>query len=98
VVINTLFYDGEQFPEEYRHDAFVTLRGSANRADPAGYKVVHVNFENGEPTGAEDFLTGFLSEDGKAQSGRIAGLAITDDGALLVSEDENGVIYKITHE
>jgi glucose/arabinose dehydrogenase len=41
-VINIRFYDGEQFPDEYRHNAFVTLRGSANRADPAGYKVVHV--------------------------------------------------------
>ena len=97
-VINILFYDGEQFPEEYRNDAFITLRGSANRADPAGYKVVHVNFENGEPTGVEDFLTGFLNDDGKTQFGRLAGLALTDDGALLVSEDENGVIYKITHE
>ena len=78
--------------------ALVTLRGSANRADPAGYKAMHVNFESGEPTGVENFLTGFLSEDGKTRSGRIAGLAITEDGALLVSEDENGVIYKIIHE
>jgi glucose/arabinose dehydrogenase len=97
-VINIRFYAADQFPEEYRNDAFVTLRGSANRADPAGYKVVHVNFENGEPTGAEDFLTGFLSEDGKTEFGRPAGLAITPDGELLVSEDANGVIYKITHQ
>jgi glucose/arabinose dehydrogenase len=97
-VINIRFYDADQFPEEYRHDAFVTLRGSANRADPAGYKVVHINFENGEPTGAEDFLTGFLSEDSKTEFGRLAGLAFTPDGELLVSEDTNGVIYKIAHQ
>jgi glucose/arabinose dehydrogenase len=97
-VINIRFYDGEQFPEGYRNDAFVTLRGSANRAEAAGYKVVHINFENGSPAGAEDFLTGFLSEDGQAEFGRIAGLAFTPDGELLVSEDENGVIYKITHQ
>ncbi len=97
-VIDILFYDRGQFPEEYRNDAFVTLRGSANRADPAGYKVVQINFENGEPSGAEDFLTGFLSEDGKSEFGRIAGLAIAPDGSLLVSEDTNGVIYKVTHQ
>ena len=97
-VINIRFYAADQFPEEYRNDAFVTLRGSANRADPAGYKVIHITFEDGEPTGVEDFLTGFLSEDGKTEFGRPAGLAITPDGELLVSEDANGVIYKITHQ
>jgi glucose/arabinose dehydrogenase len=96
-VINIRFYDAQQFPEDYRNDAFVTLRGSANRAEPVGYKVVRVNFENGEPTGTEDFLTGFLSDDGKSEFGRVAGLAITPDGALLVSEDTNGVIYKVTY-
>ncbi|RWO20142.1 MAG: sorbosone dehydrogenase family protein [Mesorhizobium sp.] len=97
-VINIRFYDADQFPADYRDDAFVTLRGSANRADPAGYKVVRVTFENGEPNGKEDFLTGFLSEDGKSEFGRLAGLAIAQDGSLLVSEDTNGVIYKITHQ
>lgn len=97
-VISIRFDNANQFPEDYRNDAFVTLRGSANRADLAGYKVVLVNFENGEPTGVEDFLTSFLSEDGKSEFGRVAGLAITTDGELLVSEDANGVIYKITHQ
>ncbi|ASY63829.1 L-sorbosone dehydrogenase [Sinorhizobium sojae CCBAU 05684] len=96
-VINIRFYDAEQFPEEYRNDAFVTLRGSANRADPAGYKVVRVNFDKGEPTGTEDFLTGFLSDDRKMEFGRLAGLAIAPDGSLLVSEDTNGVIFRITY-
>lgn len=96
-VINIRFYDAEQFPEEYRNDAFVTLRGSANRADPTGYKVVRVNFDKGEPTGAEDFLTGFLSDDRQMEFGRLAGLAIAPDGSLLVSEDTNGVIFRITY-
>ena len=65
---------------------------------PTGYKVVRVRFENGEPAGVEDFLTGFLSEDGKSEFGRVAGRAFTPDGELLVSEDTNGVIYKITHQ
>ncbi|WP_210200708.1 PQQ-dependent sugar dehydrogenase [Rhizobium sophoriradicis] len=97
-VINIRFYDAQQFPEDYRNDAFVTLRGSANRADPAGYKVVRVNFDKGEPTSTEDFLTGFLSEDRKTEFGRIAGLAITPDGSLLVSEDTNGVIYRVSYK
>ena len=70
----------------------------ANRRDPKGYKVVRVNFEDGKPKDAEDFLTGFLAEEGKSQFGRPAGLAIAKDGALLVSEDTNGVIYRISHK
>ncbi|SCB60035.1 Glucose/arabinose dehydrogenase, beta-propeller fold [Rhizobium aethiopicum] len=97
-VINIRFYNAEQFPEEYRHDAFVTLRGSANRSDPVGYKVVRVMFDKGEPTGTEDFLTGLLSDDHKSEYGRISGLAITPEGSLLVSEDANGVIYKISYK
>ena len=54
-------------------------------------------FDNGEPTGKEDFFSGFLSKDGKTEFGRPAGLAIALDGSLLVSEDTNGVIYKISH-
>jgi glucose/arabinose dehydrogenase len=59
---------------------------------------VRVNFDKGEPTGTEDFLTGFLSEDRKTEFGRIAGLAITPDGSLLVSEDTNGVIYRVSYK
>jgi glucose/arabinose dehydrogenase len=95
-VINIVFYSAEQFPNEYRNDAFITLRGSANRREPKGYKVVRVNFEDGQPTEVEDFLTGFLAEDGKSQFGRPAGLAVAKDGSLLVSEDTNGVIYRIS--
>lgn len=95
-VINIVFYNAGQYPSEYRNDAFITLRGSANRSDPKGYKVVRVNFEDGQPKEAEDFLTGFLANDGKSQFGRPAGLAIAKDGSLLVSEDTNGVIYRIS--
>ncbi|MCT7378401.1 PQQ-dependent sugar dehydrogenase [Chelativorans salis] len=96
--LNLVFYDAEQFPEEYHNDAFVALHGSFNRAEPAGYKVVRVVFENGEPQQVEDFLTGFLIEDGQAHFGRPAGLAIAADGALLVADDANGAIYRIAHE
>ena len=55
-----VFYDGEQFPAEYRGDAFVALKGSWNRSAPTGYKVVRVRFKDGEPEGGyENFVTGF---------------------------------------
>lgn len=94
------FYEGAQFPEEYRGDAFVAMRGSWNRRPPAGYEIVRVDFEDGQPKSVQPFVTGFLveQEDGShGQLGRLAGLAITPDGALLFSDDENGVIYRVIH-
>lgn len=91
------FYDGAQFPPEYRGDAFVTLRGSWNRARRTGYKVIRLRFANGRPTGEyEDFLTGFVASD-QAVWGRPVGIAVARDGALLVSEDGNGAIWRIAY-
>jgi glucose/arabinose dehydrogenase len=93
-----IFYTGKQFPAEYENAGFVAFRGSWNRDPAVGYKVVRIRFKDGKPTGFEDFLTGFLIESGKAQFGRPAGLVIAKDGALLVSDDSNGVIYRIAYE
>jgi glucose/arabinose dehydrogenase len=90
-------YTGTQFPAEYRHDAFVAMRGSWNREPPSGYKVIRVHFKDGQPTGFEDFLGTFLIEGGAAHFGRVAGLAVAKDGALLVSDDTNGVIYRVAY-
>lgn len=90
------FYEGRQFPAEYRGDAFVTMRGSWNRGTPVGYEVVRVRYEGARAVAIEDFLTGFLIEDGRAQFGRVAGLAEDRDGSLLVAEDTNGVIYRVS--
>ncbi|MFN8489347.1 MAG: superoxide dismutase family protein [Caldilineaceae bacterium] len=95
--INLVFYTGKQFPAAYRNDAFVTMRGSWNRQQAVGYKVVRLHFANGKPVSFEDFLTGFLIENGKAQFGRPAGLLVLQDGSLLVTDDSNGVIYRITY-
>ncbi|MBB4659300.1 YbhB/YbcL family Raf kinase inhibitor-like protein [Parvularcula dongshanensis] len=97
------FYDGEAFPEDYRGDAFVAMRGSWNRLPPSGYEVVRLDFENGEPVGIEPFLSGFVYEDeespsGWSQMGRLCGLAQGPDGALYLSDDTNGVIYKIAYD
>jgi glucose/arabinose dehydrogenase len=91
------FYTGSQFPVAYRNDVFVALHGSWNRARRTGYKVVRVTLRNGTPTGAyEDFLTGFVTADGNVW-GRPVGVAVAPDGSLLVSEDANGMIWRVSY-
>jgi len=91
------FYDGSQFPEQYQGDGFAALHGSWNRAKPTGYKVVRIVLKNGTPTGEyDDFLTGFGIDD-KQVWGRPVGVAVAKDGALLVSEDGNGTIWRISY-
>jgi len=95
--IGMVFYTGGAFPQEYRGDAFVAMHGSWNRSTPSGYKVVRIDFEDGRPGAITEFLTGFLSDDGRAFSGRPAGIATTREGALLVGDDVNGVIYRVSY-
>jgi glucose/arabinose dehydrogenase len=91
------FYRGEAFPSSHRHDAFVALHGSWNRRVPVGYAVARVRFDAaGMPLGAEDFVSGFFHARSGAVYGRPAGIAIAADGALLVSDDLNGAVYRIT--
>lgn len=82
---------GTSAPSGYSGDALVCLHGSWNRSKPVGFKVQRINFENGIPVGASDFLTGFLK--GKTRFGRPAGLAIADNGVVYISDDANGVLY-----
>jgi glucose/arabinose dehydrogenase len=93
--IGLTFYDASSFPEEYRGDAFIALHGSWNRFPPTGYKVARIRFDDGEPVAIEDFVTGFLIEDGLAQFGRPAGIAVAPDGALLFTDDDNGMVYRV---
>jgi glucose/arabinose dehydrogenase len=94
--LGLVFYDGSQFPTAYHGDAFVALHGSWNRAKRSGYKVVRLRFSDGHPTGVyEDFMTGLVLSD-DAVWARPVGLTVTQDGALLVSEDANGTIWRIT--
>jgi Glucose / Sorbosone dehydrogenase len=59
-VLDLVFYEGDQFPSEFKGDAFVALKGSWNRSEPTGYKVVRVPFKDGKPQGYyENFATGF---------------------------------------
>lgn len=94
--INLVFMSkASSFPAEYKNDALISLHGSWNRKNPEGYLIKRIHFENGKPTKHEDFLTGFLSKDGKSRFGRPAGLVIFDKG-VYISDDENGVIYSVT--
>ena len=95
--LGIVFYEGAQFPAEYRGDAFVALHGSWNRARRTGYKVVRLAFRDGAPTGVyEDFLVGFVAGDGDVW-GRPVGVAVAKDGALLVTDDESGSIWRVRY-
>lgn len=92
------FYDRDAFPAEYRGDAFVALHGSHSRPEMTGYKVVRVRMQGGQPAGAyEDFMTGFV-RDNTTVWGRPAGVAVDHEGALLVSDDANGTVYRVTRK
>ena len=90
-----VIYDNDQFPSEYRGDAFVALHGSWNRSSRTGYKLVRVRMNDGVPTGEyEDFMTGFVVNDSSVWA-RPVGVAVTHDGAVLVSDDGNGTIWRV---
>ena len=94
--LNLCFYDGKQFPAEYRGDIFAALHGSWNRTRRTGYKIVRVPLENGKARGEyEDFVTGFVTPDGNVW-GRPVGLAVAQDGSLLFSEDAHGTIWRVS--
>ncbi len=85
------------FPVEYRGDAFAAFHGSWNRAARTGYKVVRVRLDHGVPTGEyDDFLTGFVVDD-QSVWGRPVGVAVAHDGALLVTEDGNGTLWRVSY-
>jgi len=90
------FYNGKQFPADYQGSIFVAMHGSWNRSQRAGYKVVRLPVQNGKPTGIEeDFMTGFVLSATDVW-GRPVGVAVAGDGSLLVSEDGNGTIWRIS--
>jgi glucose/arabinose dehydrogenase len=84
------------FPPDYDGDAFVALHGSWNRSKRTGYKVVRIKLDHGVPRGEyQDFLTGFVASDANVW-GRPVGVVVAHDGALIVSEDGNGTLWRIT--
>ena len=85
------------FPPEYHGDIFAAFHGSWNRSIRTGYKVVRVRVSHGVPTGEyDDFLTGFVVND-ESVWGRPVGVAVAHDGALLVTEDGNGTVWRVAY-
>ena len=101
------FYTGRQFPERYQNGAFVSLHGSWNRSKAHGYRVVFVPFRGGRPGPIEDFLTGFLVQEGGRNPdgsmvpithwGRPVSTLVTRDGSLLLADDQGGRIWHIRY-
>jgi glucose/arabinose dehydrogenase len=89
------FYNGKLFPQTYQGGVFIGQHGSWNRKPHSGYKVVFIPFSGGKPSGPpQDFLAGFLDSDGKAR-GRPVGVAVDQQGALLVADDVGNVIWRV---
>ncbi|MDR6762424.1 glucose/arabinose dehydrogenase [Flavobacterium sp. 2755] len=92
------FYTKDAFPAKYKNGAFVGQHGSWNRSKISGYKVLFVPFKDGKPSGKpEDFLTGFVSDENKAEVyGRPVAVTVMNDGSLLVNDDSSNTIWKVT--
>jgi len=92
------FSRGNAFPPDYRNNLFVAFHGSWNRSVPTGAKVVCVKLDaKGQPVGgAEDFITGWQDASGR-RWGRPADVAFDSKGAMYVSDDEGGMVYRVTY-
>ena len=89
---------GETLSPRFADGAFVGEHGSWDRDPLNGYQVVFIPFADGKPSGkAEDFVTGFLNQDGEAR-GRPVGVAIDKSGALLIADDVGNTVWRVTRQ
>ncbi|PBQ32403.1 L-sorbosone dehydrogenase [Sphingobacteriaceae bacterium] len=92
------FYTKKKFPAKYMNGAFIGQHGSWNRAVPSGYKVVFVPFDGKKAGKPEDFLTGFMKDESKNEvKGRPVGVAIMNDGSLLVADDAGNCVWRVSY-
>ena len=93
------FYEKHQFPSSFWHGAFIAEHGSWNRRVRAGYQVVFVPFRDGSPTGNPmSFFSGFVpNPKGKEVYGRMVGVAVAADGALLISDDGRKIVWRVSY-
>jgi len=94
--IGMRFYTGTMFPAQYKNQIFVAEHGSWNRSTPIGYRIMLVRLEGTKAVKYEPFAEGWLQ--GSRAWGRPADVLVMPDGALLVSDDQAGVIYRIAYE
>lgn len=90
------FYRGRMFPADYRHDLLVAQHGSWNRSEPVGYRLVRLRIEQGKVVEQHAFVSGWLGTGGE-RCGRPVALAELPDGSLLVTDDFNGLVYRIAY-
>jgi glucose/arabinose dehydrogenase len=90
------FYTGRMFPTNYRNQIFIAEHGSWNRSEKVGYRISLVKLSGNKAVSYEPFATGWLT--GSLAWGRPVDLLVMPDGSLLVSDDKNGVIYRITYK
>ena len=95
--LGIIFYTGKMFPKEYQNVAFVARRGSWNREKKFGYDVVVARPLDGGGARIEPFMTGLLDEKANEFFGRPTYVHQMPDGALLVSDEQNGATYRITY-
>jgi glucose/arabinose dehydrogenase len=89
-------YTGTMFPQDYRGDIFIAEHGSWNRSHKAGYQITRVHFVGGKAVSYEPFATGWL-QPGDRVWGRPVDVLLAADGALLVSDDFAGAVYRIAY-
>jgi glucose/arabinose dehydrogenase len=95
--LGIIFYTAAQFPAKYRGGAFIGQHGSWNRSHFVGYRVAYLPFREGKPAGPlEEFLTGFIHSDSEVY-GRPVGVAVTQDGSLLVADDEANKVWHVRY-
>lgn len=93
--LGVLFYTGSMFPGEYAGQILIAEHGSWNRSNKIGYRISLVRMIDGNANGYEVFADGWLQDE--EVSGRPVDMLVLPDGALLVSDDQNGTIYRITY-
>ena len=96
VPLGLRFIDSPQFPDEWQGDLLVAYHGSSNRTEPTGYKVVRMDVEGSIIVAEEDFIYGWLLSSGSSVGRPVDVIFGPDDGALYISDDKAGVIYRVT--
>lgn len=95
--LEMLFYQGSQFPSEYKGDIFAAEHGSWNKKVRAGYEVIRVPLNGGNAPGEyQDFMTGFVTKSGEVW-GRPVGVAVASDGSLVVADDASKSLWRVTY-
>lgn len=94
--LGMIFYTDTQFPKQYQNQIFVALHGSWNRSKKVGYEIIQLTVENNKVTKMQPFITGWLQ--GQEGWGRPVDFLILQDGSLLITDDLNGLIYRVSYK